>query len=139
MRKEIYEEFLRLKESKKVDEGIIDVKAEMTIENLTKMEDQVMMEKALEVDSKSTSESESSEKVSSSGSDSELGKAEKDKSERDCRNCMKECKVCNTHEYLLKSQIQKLTDKINILQKNVIDRDKLVRSSTDKINKLNEN
>ncbi|MFS8002802.1 hypothetical protein Hanom_Chr13g01206381 [Helianthus anomalus] len=115
-----YEEYLRSKESKKVDEGIIDVKAEMTAENLTKMVDQVMMAKALEVDSTSASESESSEKVSSSGSDSEPSKAKKAKSESDWRNCMKECKVCNTHEYLSRPQIQELTNKINILNREVI-------------------
>ncbi|XP_022030804.1 golgin subfamily A member 6-like protein 1 [Helianthus annuus] len=138
LRQERYEEFLRSKESKKVDEGIIDVKVEMTAENLTKMADQVMMAKALEVDSTSASESESSEKVSSSGSDSEPCKAENAKSESDRRNCMKECKVCNIHEYLSRSQIQELTNKINILNREVIGRDKLVKSSTDRINELTE-
>ncbi|MFS7929091.1 hypothetical protein Hanom_Chr04g00328461 [Helianthus anomalus] len=136
LRQERYEEFLRSKKSEKVDEGIIDVKAEMTAKNLTKMADQVTMAKELEVDSKSASESESSEKVSSSGSDDEPGKAEKGKSERDCRNCMKECKVCNTHQYLSRSQIQELTDKINTLQQNMINRYKLVKSSNDRINEL---
>ncbi|MFS7953298.1 hypothetical protein Hanom_Chr07g00616871 [Helianthus anomalus] len=110
----------------------------MTTENLTKMADQVMMEKALEVDSKSASDSGSSGKVSSSGSDSEPGKAGKAKSESDCRNCMKECKVCNTYEYLSRPHIQELTNKINILNKEVIGRDKLVKSSTDIINELTE-
>ncbi|MFS7978191.1 hypothetical protein Hanom_Chr10g00912671 [Helianthus anomalus] len=110
----------------------------MTTENLTKMANQVMMAKALEVDSTSASESDSSEKVSSSSSDSEPGKAENAKSESDCRNCLKECKVCNTHEYLSRSQIQELTNKINILNKELIGRDKLIKSSTDKINELNE-
>ncbi|MFS7919141.1 hypothetical protein Hanom_Chr03g00209331 [Helianthus anomalus] len=135
---ERYEEFLRSKESKKVDEGIIDVKAEMTAENLTKMADQIMMAKALEVDSTSACESESSEKVSSSGSDSEPGKAENAKSESDRRNCMKECKVCNTHEYLSQTQIKELTNKIKILNREVIGREKLVKSSTDRINELTE-
>ncbi|MFS7926510.1 hypothetical protein Hanom_Chr04g00297881 [Helianthus anomalus] len=92
LRKERYEEFLKSKKSKNLDEGIIDVKAEMTVENLTKMVDQIMMAKALEVDSKSALESESSGKVSSNGSNVEPGKAEKAKSESDCMNCMKEGK-----------------------------------------------
>ncbi|MFS8035032.1 hypothetical protein Hanom_Chr17g01588241 [Helianthus anomalus] len=71
LRYERYEEFVKSKKSVNLDEGIIDVKAEMTPENLTKMADQVMMEKAVEVDSKSTSESESSGKVSSIGSGDE--------------------------------------------------------------------
>ncbi|MFS7913602.1 hypothetical protein Hanom_Chr02g00143651 [Helianthus anomalus] len=124
LRHERYEEFLRSKDSKKVDEGIIDFKKELTAENLTKMADQVMRAKVLEVDSKSASESESSEKLSSSGSDSELGKAENAKSESVCRNCMKEFKD--------------LTNKINILNREVIGRDKLVKSSTDRINELTE-
>ncbi|MFS7964306.1 hypothetical protein Hanom_Chr08g00748681 [Helianthus anomalus] len=110
----------------------------MTAENLTKMADKVMMAKALEVDSTCASESETSKKVSSSGSDSEPGKAENAKSESDCRNCMKGCKVCNTHEYLSRSQIQELINKINILNKEVIGREKLIKSSTDRINELNE-
>ncbi|MFS7912868.1 hypothetical protein Hanom_Chr02g00134931 [Helianthus anomalus] len=57
LRQERYEEFRKSKKCEMVDEGIIDVKAEMTPENLMKMADQVMMAKALEVDSKSTSES----------------------------------------------------------------------------------
>ncbi|KAJ0715074.1 putative transcription factor interactor and regulator CCHC(Zn) family [Helianthus annuus] len=137
-KQEIYEAFLRSKEPKKVDEEIIGVKKEMTTENLGNMADQVMMEKALEVDSTYASKSDSSEKVSSSGSDSEPGKAENAKSESVCRNCMRECKVCNTHEYLSRSKIQELTDKINILNREVIGRDKLIKGSTDRINELTE-
>ncbi|MFS7945228.1 hypothetical protein Hanom_Chr06g00521731 [Helianthus anomalus] len=77
----------------------------MTTKNLTKMADQVMMAKALEVDSKSASKSESSVKVNSSDLDSEPGKAENAKSESVCRSCMRECKVYNIHEYLSRSKI----------------------------------
>ncbi|XP_035831996.1 uncharacterized protein LOC118481024 [Helianthus annuus] len=55
--------------SKKIDEGIIDTTKEMTAENLTKMADKVLMAKELEVDSKYASESTS--KVSNSGSNNE--------------------------------------------------------------------
>ncbi|XP_021984602.1 uncharacterized protein LOC110880296 [Helianthus annuus] len=59
------------KESKensvKVVKEIIDVNVEMTTENLKKKADQVLMAKALEVDTKSAFESESSNKVSSVG------------------------------------------------------------------------
>ncbi|XP_022014722.1 uncharacterized protein LOC110914224 [Helianthus annuus] len=71
LKQERYEAYLRSKEPKKLDEGIIDVEKEMTAEKLTKMADQVLMAKALEVDSKSAYKSESSEKVSSSGLDNE--------------------------------------------------------------------
>ncbi|MFS7893759.1 hypothetical protein Hanom_Chr00s001102g01673871 [Helianthus anomalus] len=108
----------------------------MTAEKLTMMADQVMMAKALEVDSTSTSESDSSEKVSSSSSDSESGKAENAKSESVCRNCMRECKVCKTHGYLSRSKIQELRDKIGILNREVIGRDKRIKGSTDRINEL---
>ncbi|MFS7929926.1 hypothetical protein Hanom_Chr04g00338151 [Helianthus anomalus] len=74
-----------------------DTTKEMTTENLTKMADKVLMTKALEVDSKSASSSESSSKVSSSCSNNESGKTDGAKIESDCRNCMKECKVCSTH------------------------------------------
>ncbi|MFS7929106.1 hypothetical protein Hanom_Chr04g00328611 [Helianthus anomalus] len=89
----------------------------MTTKNLTKMANQVLMAKALEVDSKSASKSESSEKVSSSGSDNEPGKAKNAKFESVCRGCTRECKVCNTHEYLLRTRIQELTDKIGIIDR----------------------
>ncbi|MFS7964080.1 hypothetical protein Hanom_Chr08g00746001 [Helianthus anomalus] len=130
LKQERYEAYLRSKEPKKVDEGIIDVEKEMTTENLTKMANQVLMEKALEVDYKSASKFESSEKVSSSGSNNEPGKAENAKYESVCRGCMRECKVCNTHDYLSRTRIQELTDKIVIIDREVIGRDKLIKGST---------
>ncbi|MFS8003146.1 hypothetical protein Hanom_Chr13g01210481 [Helianthus anomalus] len=110
----------------------------MTAENLTKMADQVLMAKALEVDSKSASKSESTEKVSSSGSDNEPGKAQNAKTKSVCRGCMRECKVCNTHEYLSRSKIQELTDKISIIDREVIGRDKSIKGSTERIKELTE-
>ncbi|MFS7997613.1 hypothetical protein Hanom_Chr12g01143851 [Helianthus anomalus] len=62
------------------------------------MADKVLMTKALEVDSKFASESTS--KVSSSGSNNESGKTDGANTESVCKNCMKECKVCSTHSYL---------------------------------------
>ncbi|MFS7978571.1 hypothetical protein Hanom_Chr10g00917011 [Helianthus anomalus] len=74
LKQESRERWLKSLEPKKVDEGIIDTEKKMTAENLTKMADQVLMEKALEVDSKSTSEL--SGKVSSSGCENESGKTD---------------------------------------------------------------
>ncbi|MFS8034907.1 hypothetical protein Hanom_Chr17g01586751 [Helianthus anomalus] len=73
--------------SKKVDNGIIDTKKEMTSENLAKMADKVLMAKELEVDSKFASESTS--KVNNSGSNNESGKTDGAKTESDCKNCLK--------------------------------------------------
>ncbi|MFS7912323.1 hypothetical protein Hanom_Chr02g00128641 [Helianthus anomalus] len=70
------QEYIKSLKAKKVDKGIIDTTKEMTIENLTKMADQVLVAKTLEVDSKSVSSSESSGKVSSSGSDNESSKTD---------------------------------------------------------------
>ncbi|MFS7996933.1 hypothetical protein Hanom_Chr12g01135801 [Helianthus anomalus] len=70
----------------------------MTAENLTKMADKVLNAKELEVDSKYAFEATS--KVSKSGSNNESGKTDGAKTESDCKNCMKECKVCSTHAYL---------------------------------------
>ncbi|MFS8034349.1 hypothetical protein Hanom_Chr17g01580131 [Helianthus anomalus] len=63
----------------------------MAAENLKKMADQVLMAKALEVDSKPASSSESSGKVSSSDSDNESAKADSAQTESVCRGCTKGC------------------------------------------------
>ncbi|MFS7945315.1 hypothetical protein Hanom_Chr06g00522851 [Helianthus anomalus] len=76
LKHESRERWLKSLEPKKVDEGIIDTEKEITAENLKKMADQVLMAKALEVDSKSASSSESSGKVSGSGSENKSGKAD---------------------------------------------------------------
>ncbi|MFS8002952.1 hypothetical protein Hanom_Chr13g01208121 [Helianthus anomalus] len=120
LKNERHERYLRSVEPKKVDEGIINVEKEMTAENLTKMADQILMAKALEVDSKSASKYDSSKKVSSSGSDNEPGNDESAKTESVCRGCTKECKVCNTREYLSITRLQELTDKIGIIEKEVL-------------------
>ncbi|MFS7962804.1 hypothetical protein Hanom_Chr08g00730801 [Helianthus anomalus] len=117
---------------------IIDVNVEMTAENLKKMADQVLMAKALEVDTKSASDSESSSKVSSVSPNDESGKDQEIKFKSDCRNCMKACKVCNTNEFVLKSNIQDLTSKINILKNDMVLKDKLVKSSKEIIDELIE-
>ncbi|MFS7929715.1 hypothetical protein Hanom_Chr04g00335791 [Helianthus anomalus] len=70
IKEESHQKYLKSLEQKK-DEGIIDTTKEMKAKNLKKMADQVLMAKALEVDSKSASSSESSEKVSSSGAENE--------------------------------------------------------------------
>ncbi|MFS7967804.1 hypothetical protein Hanom_Chr09g00790041 [Helianthus anomalus] len=97
------------------------------------MADQVMMVKALEVDTKSASESESSNKISLVGHNGEAGKSHETKTESGCRNCMKSCKVCNTNEFVLKSNIQVLTSKINNLKNGLVLKDKLVKSSKERI------
>ncbi|MFS7948751.1 hypothetical protein Hanom_Chr06g00563551 [Helianthus anomalus] len=99
----------RLK-SKKVDEGIIDTTKEMTAENLTKMADKVLMAKSLEVDSKSTPSTESSSK----------------------------CKVYNTYAYLTSKKIQDLVEKVGRTEKDILNRDKLLRASNERINELND-
>ncbi|MFS7998302.1 hypothetical protein Hanom_Chr12g01152071 [Helianthus anomalus] len=102
----------------KVDDGIIDTTKEMTAENLIKMANKVLMEKELEVDSKSASESTS--KVSSSGSNNESGKTDGANTESVCRNCTKECKVCSTHAYLSNKTIQELVEKVDMVEKQVL-------------------
>ncbi|MFS7961940.1 hypothetical protein Hanom_Chr08g00720841 [Helianthus anomalus] len=97
LKQESRERWLKSLDPKKVDDGIIDTAMEMTAENLKKMADQVLMAKALEVDSKSASSSESSRKISSSGSENESGKADCAQTEKVSKGCMKECKICNTH------------------------------------------
>ncbi|KAM0046020.1 putative transcription factor interactor and regulator CCHC(Zn) family [Helianthus debilis subsp. tardiflorus] len=132
------QEYLKSLEPKKVNEGIIDTTKAMTAENLTKMANQVLMAKALEVDSKSASSSESSGKVSSSGSDNESGKTDCAKTESVCRNCMKECKVCSTHKYLANKRIQGLVEKVGMIDKDVLNRDKLVKALSERIKELTE-
>ncbi|MFS8019327.1 hypothetical protein Hanom_Chr15g01402501 [Helianthus anomalus] len=102
------------------------------------MVDQVLMAKALEVDTKSASEYGSSIKVSSVSPNVESGKGQETKSKGDCRNCMKACKVCNTHEFLLNSNIQDLTSKINNLKNDMVLKEKLVKSSKERIDELTE-
>ncbi|MFS7916198.1 hypothetical protein Hanom_Chr02g00174301 [Helianthus anomalus] len=62
------------------------------------MADKVLVAKELEVKSKSRIESKS--KFSSNDSKNESGKTDKAKSESDCKNCMKDYKVCSTLAYL---------------------------------------
>ena len=71
---------------KKIDDGVIDTSQELTAENLMKMADKVLAAKELEVDSSSGTESNA--KVSQISINVVSGK--KDKSESDCKNCMKE-------------------------------------------------
>ncbi|MFS8019603.1 hypothetical protein Hanom_Chr15g01405681 [Helianthus anomalus] len=110
----------RLK-SMNVDNGIIDTTKGMTAENLIKMSDKVLMAKALEVDSKSTSSSESTSKVNNSVSTNESGKTDSAKTESDCRNCMKECKVCSTHAYLSLKKTHDLVEKVELVEKQVLE------------------
>ncbi|MFS7905790.1 hypothetical protein Hanom_Chr01g00051821 [Helianthus anomalus] len=138
LKQESRERWLKSLEQKKVDEGIIDTEKEITAENLKKMTDQVLMAKALEVDSKSASSSESSGKVSCSGSENESGKADCAKTESVCRRCTKECKVCNTHAYLSNKIIQELIEKIGIIDREVLGRDKLIKASNERIKELNK-
>ncbi|MFS7905571.1 hypothetical protein Hanom_Chr01g00049231 [Helianthus anomalus] len=128
LKEESRQRYLKSLEQKK-DEGIIDTTKEMTTENLKKMADQALMAKALEVDSKSASSSESSGKVSSSGSENESGKADSAKTESVCKGCTKECNVCNTHTYLANTRIQELIEKMVLIDKEVLNHDKLVKAS----------
>ncbi|MFS8024318.1 hypothetical protein Hanom_Chr16g01461831 [Helianthus anomalus] len=135
LKQERHEIYLKSFKPKKVDEGIIDVEKQMTAENLTKKAVQVLMAKELEVDSKSASKSESSEKVSSSGLENEPGKSDCAKSESICIGCTKEC---NTREYLSTKRLLELPDKIGIIDSEVLGRDKLIKASNERIKELNE-
>ncbi|KAJ0743532.1 putative transcription factor interactor and regulator CCHC(Zn) family [Helianthus annuus] len=138
LKQEIRKRYLKSLEQKKVDEWIIDTEKEMTAENLKKMADQVLMAKALEVDSKSASSSDLSGKVSSSGSENESGKAVSAQKESVCKGCTKECKVCNTHTYLSNKRIQELVEKMVLIDKEVLSQDKLVKASSERIKELSE-
>ncbi|MFS7967688.1 hypothetical protein Hanom_Chr09g00788691 [Helianthus anomalus] len=98
------------------------------------MADKVLMAKELEVDSKSASESTS--KVSNSGSNNESGKSDGAKTESDCKNCMKECKVCSTHAYLTLKMTQELVEKVEMVETQILNRDKLMRASNKRIKEL---
>ncbi|MFS7996365.1 hypothetical protein Hanom_Chr12g01129081 [Helianthus anomalus] len=102
------------------------------------MANKVLMAKALEVDSKYASSSESSRKVSSSGSENESGKAVSAQTESVCKGCMKDCNVCNTHAYLANTRIQELVEKMVLIDKEVLSRDKLVKASSERIKELTE-
>ncbi|MFS7976572.1 hypothetical protein Hanom_Chr10g00894021 [Helianthus anomalus] len=122
--------------SKKVDDGIIDTTKEITAENLAKMAGKVLMAKELEVDSKSPSKS--TNKVSGSSSSDETGKTEKSKTECDCKNCMKDCKVCSTNAYLTVKKTEELVAKVKMIEDQIITRDKLVRASNERLKELTE-
>ncbi|XP_022026823.1 myosin-2 heavy chain, non muscle-like [Helianthus annuus] len=122
--------------SRKFDDGIIDTTKEMTAENLTNMADKVLRAKELEVDSKTASESRS--KVSKSGSNNESGKTGKAKTESDCKNCMKDCKVCSTNAYLTVKNTEELVGKVRMVEEQILSRDKLMRASNERKKELSE-
>ncbi|KAF5818555.1 putative transcription factor interactor and regulator CCHC(Zn) family [Helianthus annuus] len=124
--------------SKKIDDGIIETTKEMNARNLKNMADKVLMTKALQVDSKSASSSESTNKVSSSGSNNGSGKTDGAKTDSDCKNCMKECKVCSTYAYLTNKKIQDLVEKVDMVERQVLSRDKLIKASNERIKELTE-
>ncbi|KAJ0458544.1 putative transcription factor interactor and regulator CCHC(Zn) family [Helianthus annuus] len=119
---------------KKIDEGIIDTSLELNTENFGKMADKVLAAKALEVDSKSVSESKS--QVSSNASSSESGK--KVKGDSDCKHCMKNCKVCSTQAYLKDTKVNDLTKRVRKVEDQILDRDKMLKFSKDQVKKLTE-
>ncbi|XP_022024576.1 paramyosin-like [Helianthus annuus] len=123
-------------QSKKVDDGIIDTTKEMTAENLKKMADKVLAAKELEVDSKSGTESKN--KVSSNDSTNESGKTDKAKIESDCKNCMKDYKVCSAHTYLSGKKIEELTERVKEVENKILSLDKLVKASNDRIKELTD-
>ncbi|MFS7890255.1 hypothetical protein Hanom_Chr06g00555501 [Helianthus anomalus] len=97
------------------------------------MVEKVLMTKALEVDSKSASSSESSSKVSRSGSNNESINTDGAKTESDCKNCMKECKVCSTYAYLTNKRIQELVEKAAMVGKQVLNQDKILKASSERL------
>ncbi|KAJ0751832.1 hypothetical protein HanPI659440_Chr09g0317381 [Helianthus annuus] len=118
--------------SKKIDTGIIVTTQELNAENMGKMADKVLAAKALEVDSKSVFESKS--QVSSNASTTESGK--KVNGDVDCKNCIKECKVCSTVTYLNGKKVEDLTARIRSVEDQILDRDKMVKASTERLKEL---
>ncbi|MFS7948448.1 putative transcription factor interactor and regulator CCHC(Zn) family [Helianthus anomalus] len=96
------------------------------------MADKVLAAKALEVDSNSVSESKS--RVSSNLSTNVSGK--KIDGNVDCKNCIKECKFCNTVTYLNGKKVYDLTAKVRNVENQILDRDKMVKASTERIKEL---
>ncbi|MFS8003139.1 hypothetical protein Hanom_Chr13g01210411 [Helianthus anomalus] len=107
--KKIEEEELK---SKKINEGIIDNTKEMTAENLTKNDRQSAYGKGTR------------------------GKTDGAKTESDCKNCMKDCNVCSTHGYLTLKKTQDLVEKLKMVEKQFLNRDKLMRASNERIKEL---
>ncbi|MFS7976765.1 putative GAG-pre-integrase domain-containing protein [Helianthus anomalus] len=79
---------------------------ELTAENLGKMVDKVLAAKALEVDSNSVSESKS------------------------------QCKFCKTVTYLNGKKVDDLTTKVRNVDNQILDRDKMVKASTERLKEL---
>ncbi|KAJ0514711.1 putative transcription factor interactor and regulator CCHC(Zn) family [Helianthus annuus] len=117
---------------KKVDDRIIDTSQEFTAENLKKMADKVLAAKELEVVSESGTESKS--KVSSNDSTNESGK--KAKTESDCKNCMKDYKVCSTLAYLSGKKTEELTERVRDVENQILSRDKMLKASNERIKEL---
>ncbi|XP_035838308.1 uncharacterized protein LOC118485900 [Helianthus annuus] len=119
---------------KKVDDGIIDTSQEFTAENLKKMADKVLAAKELEVVSGSGTESKS--KVSQNDAINESGK--KAKTESDCKNCMKDCKVCSTLAYLSGKMTEELTKRVRDVEDQILNRDKMLKASNERSEELTE-
>ncbi|XP_022032228.1 uncharacterized protein LOC110933307 [Helianthus annuus] len=100
------------------------------------MADKVLAAKELEVDSKFASKSTS--EVSKSGSINESGKTDKAKTESDCKNCMKDCKVCSTNAYLTSKKTEELVAKVKMFEDQILSRDKLMIASNERIKELTE-
>ncbi|MFS7937083.1 hypothetical protein Hanom_Chr05g00423351 [Helianthus anomalus] len=113
LKEEGRQRYLRSLERKR-DEGVIDTTKEMTAENLKEMADQVLMAKALEVRLIVLNQ-----KVFA-------------------KVAQKKCNVCNTHAYLANTRIQELIEKIGIIDREVLGRDKLVKTSSERIKELTE-
>ncbi|KAJ0546174.1 putative transcription factor interactor and regulator CCHC(Zn) family [Helianthus annuus] len=119
---------------KKIDDGVIDTSQELTAENLMKMADKVLAAKELEVDSSSGTESNA--KASQINMNVVSGK--KDKSESDCKNCMKNCKDCSTIAYLNNKKVEDLTKRVREVENQILNRDKLLKASNDRAKELHE-
>ncbi|KAJ0442508.1 hypothetical protein HanIR_Chr16g0810131 [Helianthus annuus] len=119
---------------KKIDDEVIDTSQELTAENLMKMADKVLAAKELEVDSSSGTESNA--KVSQINMNVVSGK--KDKSESDCKNCMKNCKDCSTIAYLNNKKVEDLTKRVREVENQILNRDKLLKASNDRAKELTE-
>ncbi|MFS7967582.1 hypothetical protein Hanom_Chr09g00787411 [Helianthus anomalus] len=145
--KDVIEAMMREEEAKnKYVEDIIDVKQEMTAENLKKMADRAMMAKQNEVETP-TKSTESLNQVRSMNKIVENGK--ETENEEQWRNCMEPCKACTEKDKALKSrnaEFTKINDllketnkKIDLLKDDLILKDELIKSSKDKIDLLEDN
>ncbi|XP_035845810.1 uncharacterized protein LOC118492125 [Helianthus annuus] len=98
------------------------------------MANKVLAAKELEVVSGSGTESKS--KVSQNDQINESGK--KAKTESNCKNCMKDYKVCSTLAYLSGKKTKELTKRVRDVEDQILNRDKMLEASNERSKELTE-